>query len=53
MQNQIFSMKEIDKLVTSWRHTDKFPCPECKKKLCAPKYECKSCNIKIKLKMRF
>lgn len=43
----------VEKIVSSWRNTDKHPCPKCGKKLGMPDYECKKCNLKLKLKMRF
>jgi len=46
-------MKEIKKIVYSWRKSDKYECPECGKKLSYPDYECKECDIKLKLKVKF
>ena len=43
----------IEKLVSHWKHTDKYPCPECGKLLGVPKYKCDECNIKLNLKMQF
>lgn len=39
--------------VKSWRNTDKYPCPECGKKIGMPTYICEPCNIKIKPVMKF
>ncbi len=46
-------MKEVEKIVKSWKNTDKHPCPECGKKLKSPNYTCEPCQVKIKLKMNF
>lgn len=43
----------IEKFVSSWRNTDKHPCPKCGAKLGMPDYKCEKCNVKLKLKMRF
>lgn len=51
--NQNKPLKEVEKFVSSWRNTDKHPCPECGNKLSNPNYHCDKCNVKIKLKMRF
>ena len=45
--------KIVEKKVSSWRNTDKHPCPECNKKLSSPTYHCNDCNITLKLKMQF
>lgn len=43
----------VEKIVKSWRNTDKHPCPKCGKKLGMPDYLCKKCNVKLKLRMNF
>jgi len=43
----------IEKFVSSWRNSDKHPCPRCGNKLGMPEYKCEPCNLKLKLKMRF
>lgn len=48
--------KEIDVVVItvkSWRNTDKYPCPKCKKQIGMPTYICEPCNVKIKPVMNF
>ncbi len=46
-------MKEIEKIVYSWRNSDKHPCPECGKKLSMKtQYTCTDCDVKIKLKVK-
>ena len=39
--------------VKSWRNTDKYYCPKCKKVLTMPTYTCTDCNIKIQLIIKF
>lgn len=46
-------MEQIEKIVKSWRNTDKHPCPKCGKKLVNPNYACDPCGVKLKLKMNF
>lgn len=46
-------MKVIDKIVGGWKNTDKYPCPECGKKLSMKtQYTCIDCDVKIKLKVK-
>lgn len=35
----------VEKLVSSWKYTDKHPCPKCGVKLGMP-YKCEKCNTK-------
>lgn len=44
---------ELSIIVRSWKKTDKYPCPECGKKLGMPDYTCTKCNIKLKPKLQF
>ena len=44
---------EVNITVSSWRNTDKYPCPNCGAKLGMPDYTCEPCNIKIKPKVKF
>jgi len=46
-------MKEVEKIINSWKHTDKYPCPNCVKPLKPPQYTCVDCGIILKLKMVF
>jgi DNA-directed RNA polymerase subunit RPC12/RpoP len=46
------STEEILFIVKGWRHTDKYPCPRCGKKLGTPDYKCHECNIKLKVKVQ-
>lgn len=49
MKNNVNSMEIIEKFITSWRITDKHPCPKCGVKLGMPDYKCEKCNVKLKL----
>lgn len=46
-------MKTVEINIKSWRKTDKYPCPECSKKLSMPDYTCKNCNVKVKPIIKF
>ena len=41
----------VEKIVKSWKYTDKYPCPKCGIKLCTPFYTCVKCNIKFKVRI--
>ena len=44
---------ELTITVRKWTIKDKYPCPQCGKKLAYPNYICEQDNIKIKPKVQF
>lgn len=45
-------MKIVEIFIRAWQKGFTFPCPSCGDTLEQP-YECKKCNIQVKLKMKF
>jgi hypothetical protein len=44
---------ELTIVVRKWTIKDKYPCPQCGKKLAYPNYLCEADNIKLKPKVQF
>ena len=45
-------VEKIEKVVSSWRNTDKHDCPKCGAKLGMPDYKCIPCNVQLKLRVK-